>query len=252
MSITYRIGYANQRVDLAGLRAWSRFAGVHPEVQKRVIAMMDAARAAGTDLGVGGALRTTAEQEQLFYSRHTASLTGCCWYKLRRWRLNDGAAHAAPPGKSYHEPVLDGRCLALDMVGWENGWMERNAARFWLRTFTDVNGERWHIQPNEVPASRTQYSPTTHVLANWQPAPNPYGAWPTMVKPTLRIGSEHDAVRYLERVLAEKAGQQITPDRLFTAATATAVKNLQAFFSLTVDGVVGAQTWPVIDMLATR
>lgn len=249
---TYRIGYGTRRVTLTELRMWPSFAGVHPEVQKRVIAMMDAARAAGTDLGVGGAYRSTAEQEQLFYSRHVASLTGCCWYKLRRWKLRDGMAHAAPPGKSYHEPTLASCCLALDMVGWENGWLERNAARFAMRTFTEVNGERWHIQPASVPASRATYSPSLHPLGVWSPTASPYGAWPTASKPTLREGSVDPAVHYLERVLAEKAGQHLTIDSTFTAGTAVAVRNLQAFFGLTVDGVVGAQTWPAIDMLATR
>jgi hypothetical protein len=252
MAVTYRIGYAQQRVDLAGLRAWSRFAGVHPEIQRRVIAMMDAARAAGVDLGVGGALRTTAEQEQLFLSRHHVSITGCCWYKLRRYQLNDGAAHAAPPGKSYHEPTIDGRCAALDMVGWESGWLERNAGRFAMRTFTEVNGERWHIQPTELPASRSSYDPLVHKLNMWSATALPYGAWPTTLKPTLRVGDQHDAVRYLERVLNERAGQHCAIDRVFDAGTAVAVRNLQSFFGLVVDGVVGSQTWPVIDMLATR
>lgn len=251
MSITYRIGYANQRVDLAGLRAWSRFAGVHPEVQKRVIAMMDAARAAGVDLGVGGAFRSTAEQESLFLQRHEPSLTGCCWYRLRRWRLRDGMAHAAPPGKSFHEPCIDGKCLALDMVGWESGWLERNAGAFWMRTFTEVNGERWHVQPSEIAASRSSWSPTTQPLKTWS-ATLPYGTWPTITKPTIRIGSTGEVVRYLERVLAERAGQHLDINTNFDRATDTAVRNLQSFFGLVVDGVVGSQTWPVIDMLAKR
>lgn len=249
---TYRIGYGTRRATRAELLVWAPFAGLHPEVQKRVIAMMDDARAAGIDLGVGGAFRSTAEQEALFYSRHVASLTGCCWYKLRRWKLRDGAAHAAPPGKSYHEPTLDGRCLALDMVGWESGWLERNAARYAMRTFTEVNGERWHIQPASVPASRSSYSPATHPLGVWSPTASPYGSWPQATKPTLREGSVDAAVRYLERVLAEKAGQHVIIDTTFTAGTTVAVRNLQAFFGLVVDGVVGPQTWPAIDMLATR
>jgi peptidoglycan hydrolase-like protein with peptidoglycan-binding domain len=81
---------------------------------------------------------------------------------------------------------------------------------------------------------------------------NPYGAWPTTAKPTIREGYEGDVVRYLERVLVEKGGQVLAPDRYFRSDTTTAVKNLQRFFGLVVDGVVGSQTWPVIDMLAKK
>lgn len=257
MTVTYRAGYGTDRKTKAEMLAWSRFAGVDPEMQRRLFALMDAARAAGTDLGVGGGLRTTAEQEALFLSRHDAVvLGGCCSYKLRRYKLKSGVAHAAPPGRSYHEPTTpQGKCLAVDMVGWENGWLVKNCSRFGLIHFADINGEPWHLQPQECPESRSAYNPTLHVLKTF-PLPSatvsPYGSYPTMTKPTVQAGSRNEYVTYLQRVLAEKAGQSITIDGYFGAQTATAVRNFQGFFGLTVDGIVAAKTWGAVDMIALK
>lgn len=257
MAITYRAGYAGARMTLAELRAWDRFSRLAPELQRRLVAVMDAARAAGTDLGIGGGYRYPAEQERLFLERHEpVTVGGCCGWNGRRYNLRAGLAHAAPPGRSYHEIGL-----AVDLLGWENGWFEKNAAAYGLRTFASLvnNREPWHAQPVEIATSRAAYDPVTQALKTWAlpaapaPAPAPYGSWPRTAKPTIRLGSEGDVVRYLERVLVEKAGQSIAnPDRYFRADTDVAVKNLQRFFGLTVDGIVGAQTWPTIDFLAGR
>jgi peptidoglycan hydrolase-like protein with peptidoglycan-binding domain len=49
------------------------------------------------------------------------------------------------------------------------------------------------------------------------------------------------------------AGQDIAIDGDFGPQTEKAVKNVQAFFRITVDGVVGSrQTWPIIDYLAVN
>lgn len=259
MTVTYRTGYGTTRRTRAELLAWSRFAPVHPEVQRRVLAMLDAARAAGTDLGIGGAYRSPEEQAALFEQRHDVTAgDGCCVWAGKRWQLVTGA-HVAPPGRSYHEPCAPDtsgnlRVLALDMVGWETGWLERNAGRFLMRTFSGALAEPWHIQPVEIPTARVNYSPTANRLMTFSDStPAPYGLWPSRTdKPWLRTGMTHEAVYYAERVLAERAGQQVAVDRTFTAGTATAVKNLQAFFGLVVDGVVGPQTWAVIDYLAGK
>ena len=50
-----------------------------------------------------------------------------------------------------------------------------------------------------------------------------------------------------------RAAQPVQVTGIFDGATDKAVRNVQAFFRLTVDGVVGnRQTWPIIDMLASR
>jgi hypothetical protein len=135
---------------------------VDPEMQRRWFALMDAGHAAGHDVGAGGAGRTVEGQEALFYSRHHEVSCGakhCCTYKNKCYQLNTGAAHAAPPGKSYHEPTTPlGHCLAIDAVGWQDHWLRNNAHRFGLDTAEDAStNEEWHVQPIEIPTSRSNY-----------------------------------------------------------------------------------------------
>lgn len=79
----------------------------------------------------------------------------------------------------------------------------------------------------------------------------PFGHWPTIHKPPIGPAVRGDIVRYLQAVIAAKAGGDITVDGYFGPQTERRVKDLQRLFGLTVDGVVGAQTWPVVDWLAT-
>lgn len=67
--------------------------------------------------------------------------------------------------------------------------------------------------------------------------------------PTLRRGSTGPYVRVAQTVLRDKAGQRITVDGSFGPATETAVKNLQRFFGVTADGVVGPQTWNLLSLI---
>jgi hypothetical protein len=46
--------------------------------------------------------------------------------------------------------------LAADLVG-DMDWLAKNAGRFGLKTFGDVNDEPWHVQPTELPNSRREY-----------------------------------------------------------------------------------------------
>lgn len=250
MTVTYRTGYGTTRRTLSELMAWSRFAGVHPEVQRRVIAMMDAARGVGVDLGVGGAFRTYEEQKSLFLSRHNLVASGgCCGFEGKRYALISGAAHAAPPFRSYHEGAVNVngtlRCVALDMVGWENGWMEKNVAAYGMKTFTNVNGENWHVQPVEFPNARSSYDPMLHTLKTWAlptPAPAPSGGAIDVPTPTLRSGSTGTEVRELQQHCKFWNWYPYTVDGSFGARTVEAVKKMQAVLKLTQDGVYGPVT----------
>lgn len=87
------------------------------------------------------------------------------------------------------------------------------------------------------------------------PAFNPskclYGYYPIVGKPTVRQGSTGGAVGYLQSVLKCRCSAALSPSAngpwTFGASTTTAVRNFQTFWGLTVDGVVGPQTWPYID-----
>jgi hypothetical protein len=251
MTATYRTGYGTTRRTLDQLKAWSQFANLHPEVQRRVIALMDAARAAGTDLGVGNGFRSYDEQFRLFDSRHNIVASGgCCSFNNKRWEIVPGAKHAAPPYRSYHEGTVNiaGRLygVALDVVGWENGWMERHLAAYGLRSFASLSGEMrepWHIQPVEFPTSRAQYNPLMHTLKPWAlpEAPKPQ----TVVDvpdPTIRMGSTGTEVRELQMACKFWGWYPHTVDGVAGARTVEAIKKMQGTLRLSQDGVYGPVT----------
>ena len=75
------------------------------------------------------------------------------------------------------------------------------------------------------------------------PTPVPTGGTVSVNVPVLRRGSRGGAVKSLQALLNAKAGQRLVADGDFGPATEAAVKNVQRFFRLTVDGIVGARTW---------
>lgn len=79
---------------------------------------------------------------------------------------------------------------------------------------------------------------------------SPYGTWPTTVKKTIRRGAFGPVVKYLQLVIHNKAGGNISVDGDFGHQTESRVKDVQNFFGLSADGIVGSRTWSVIDMLA--
>jgi peptidoglycan hydrolase-like protein with peptidoglycan-binding domain len=53
-------------------------------------------------------------------------------------------------------------------------------------------------------------------------------------------------VKSLQFLLNGKAKQGLGVDGVFGRKTDTAVRNVQRFFDLSVDGIVGEQTWGVL------
>ena len=122
---------------------------LHPKMREKVEAMMKA----NPRLYIGGGVRSTEQQKQLFESRYepTPEKTDVFW-KGQYWKRVRGAA-AAPPGMSMHEIGL-----AVDFApATEFDWVKEHAKDFGLRSFFDVNNEPWHVQPAELPGSRSQY-----------------------------------------------------------------------------------------------
>jgi hypothetical protein len=85
-----------------------------------------------------------------------------------------------------------------------------------------------------------------------QTKPAWWAGWIGRPKPTIRAFSRGPEVTYLQSVITVRAGHpQLHVTGIFDGATDQAVRDVQRFFGLTVDGIVGSrQTWPVIDFLA--
>ncbi|MBE9039823.1 peptidoglycan-binding protein [Oscillatoriales cyanobacterium LEGE 11467] len=61
--------------------------------------------------------------------------------------------------------------------------------------------------------------------------------------PTLSQGSIGDDVKYLQNTLNYIYGAQLEVDGIFGAKTIATVKTFQSEYGLTIDGIVGQQTW---------
>lgn len=190
----YRVGYGTATVTEAGLRVRPDVAMLDGEFLRRLIAFMDASDGR---VGIGGGGRSEDQQEQLFRSRY--HVVGCRTPSIKFdgkcWSKNDGVESAAPPGLSYHEETTkDRKALAADMTGWSAADLAE-LHRFGLRHFAAVNGEPWHWQPVEIPASRREYA--AQKLARWTfpsetPAPTP----PLPPAPPAPSPQEFDDMQY--------------------------------------------------------
>ena len=69
------------------------------------------------------------------------------------------------------------------------------------------------------------------------------------IRPTLRRGSTGADVEYLQRRLNGIGFGSLVVDGIFGAATEEAVKKFQGQYGLTVDGVVGSQTWAKLETI---
>ena len=76
----------------------------------------------------------------------------------------------------------------------------------------------------------------------------------TPVRPTLKKSStgkyvgdlQRILITYLQRYLNSLGFGPLEVDGIFGLATEKSVKKLQTFYGLTVDGIVGQQTWSTI------
>jgi hypothetical protein len=157
---TYLFGYSGNRLTLDQMTTRQTWAKLHPEFRRRLVALFDEAQDNGTDVGLGEGWRSSDVQRRTFLARHSQVRTGgCCTFEGKRWALNRGQAHAAPPGLSYHEDVTMPSgvwALAVDLVG-NLDFAQRVATKHQLAHFRFVNNEPWHFQPFEVPTSRNKY-----------------------------------------------------------------------------------------------
>ncbi|MGD1713727.1 peptidoglycan-binding domain-containing protein [Hydrocoleum sp. CS-953] len=79
--------------------------------------------------------------------------------------------------------------------------------------------------------------------------PQTWGVVDTIVRTTLYFGSTGEDVEYLQRRLNGISSASLVVDGIFGVATEEAVKNFQKFHGLTVDGIVGPQTWGKLELI---
>ncbi len=70
-----------------------------------------------------------------------------------------------------------------------------------------------------------------------------------IVRTTLFLGSTGEDVEYLQRRLNGLRYASLVVDGIFGVATEEAVKKFQKFNDLTVDGIVGPQTWATLELI---
>jgi len=249
---------------LVGLDAITRaknFTGMHPTMQERVRALMEAS---GGKVGWGQGVRTPQQQLQLFLERHSPDPNGTIVFNGQTYSRHPGVAAAVPPGHSMHEVGL-----AADLAG-DFGWLGDNVGKFGLMTFAEVNKEPWHVQPVELPKGRQQYEqqgskwgayPTYPAVASapaaaapaTQAAPVARAAAPSQPgPPTLtpalvaRPGDTGPAARLLMEALIARGlhpDDAASRDGSYGADDKDLVVQFQKDNGLVVDGEVGPQTW---------
>jgi peptidoglycan hydrolase-like protein with peptidoglycan-binding domain len=148
--------------------------------------------------------------------------------------------------------------LAADMTG-DMSWLRENVAGFNLQTFEDVNDEPWHVQPTELPRGRSSYeTQPTWGLPPWADAgdltatnatdsPSVLTS-STPLTPALyaRPGDSGPAVAVLiEALIAHGllADASASRNGIYGPEATRLVEEFQRSRGLTVDGMVGAQTW---------
>lgn len=144
----YSVGYGGKKTTIGSVASAPSVAKLNPKFRERLLRMIQD----NPNVGIGQGFRDPAEQRTMFMNRYsrTSEKTDIFW-EGSYWKKKEGVAPAAPPGFSMHEIGL-----AADLTG-DLDWVQKNAAKYGLKTFGGVNGEPWHVQPAELPNSRPEY-----------------------------------------------------------------------------------------------
>lgn len=215
---TFPYGYAGAMMSRSQLESMTTVAKLHPEFWRRAIALFEAAARAGVPLGVG------------------------CGWRIQPANKPGFAA----PGNSNHEGFpadgVSGWAVAIDTVPTSSwNWMEANLAKYGLRSFRNVNSEPWHIQPSDIPASRS-YRKERWNLPRFNLPADPTAKFPTKIpKPVLKKGDRGLGVRRLQNILLffkwypqDHAGDR--PDGQYGDRTTIGVKNMQKALKVKITG----------------
>jgi hypothetical protein len=232
------------------IRGDASFKQLHPTMQDRVIELIKASKGA---VGLGVGFRSEDEQRQLFLSRYLVDSNGPVQYDGKRWRKKRASdADAAPPGRSMHELGL-----AADLAG-DHAWVVANSSRFALKHFAFVNDEPWHVQPFELPNSRSDYE---QIGSPWKgnghvgsSTPNGNGTGNgdgrgSASRLEIVPGMRGPVVLELQEVLIRLGLVKDTVanrDQFYGPKTQKIIRKFQKDHGLKVDGRVGPKTWAAL------
>lgn len=171
-------GFKGRRMTRAELERSAMVTCLEPEFARRLLGAMQECADDGHEIGIGGTIRSTATQRAGFLRSHNVYFDGpipksCrgCVLDGVRYVLKPHTAHKALPGGSCHERLtapFPEVVTAADMVGKDRGlFATRYAPRWGLTDFGKVNGEIWHIQPADLPLSRSKFRTTMFPLKRW-------------------------------------------------------------------------------------
>lgn len=174
----FLLGWRGKPVTRVQLEQSPQFRCLEPEFARRLMGAMQECVDDGYDIGIGGSIRTRAAQLAGFMRVHRPAVLGepiprscrTCVLEGVQYVLLPHASHKAKPDGSYHEPLqppFPPVVLAADMVGDRHIFATVYAPRWGLRDFLKVNGEEWHIQPADLPHSRSKFRPAMFPLKRW-------------------------------------------------------------------------------------
>ena len=259
----YSTGYNGTTRDRAGLLAWSHMQGLDPELQRRVLWILDAAANLGRPIGIGSITRSATQADDLFRSRYhvvTVWRPGAVYFEGKWWALNPGMAPAMPSDRTYHVPMTPTSpkyALAIDFTG-DLDMLATLCPRVFMIEFAKVNGEAWHGQGASYPQSRRIFVASLHYPLPSVTLPALPGETGTVKvwapKPILKqrrglLAGKNDPVevRSLQHTAnfwgwRDALGRTLIVDGDFGAKTDQAVRNMQRALGVTVDGEYGPQS----------
>lgn len=249
-------GYNGRVRTRAELFQWSHWINLDAEMQRRVLAILDASWDAGSPLGIGEIFRSFATQESGFLSRHHEVATGgCCTYNGKRYQLNPNTAHMAPPYRSYHEATTRlQKALAIDFTGGLK-FLDANGAKYGLKDFSDINNEPWHGQPAEIPNSRARYVLATMdplkpfaLPSGPAPAPQPIKVWAP--RSTMKVGATTSPIEDVKSFQLkcnffgwfDMMGRTLIVDGDYGQKSAQGCIAMQRALNFLVDGIYGPKS----------
>ena len=239
MTTLYPTYYGTDLVTMDGLEV--RFKPrMHPEMWRRLSAWLIAQDG---QIGIGGGFRLTqpdlpgfAPDGRSFHQaqRFASGFTGYCAVDLVA-RNTTGQRHRAPTWSEV--PIQGSGQAAINGV------------------HANVSTEPWHMQPVEIDGWASWRRPRwlgglgrTDPVAGYPiPSPPPQkGDVVQVTVTTVREGDSGGWVRKLQVLLPTFSQEVGTADGSFGPRTKAGVINVQRFFNLTVDGIVGPRTWDVL------